>query len=953
MTAWLQIGTLSGTIVDAKTGEELIGATVLVEGSTTGTITDFDGKYALNLAPGTYNINVSYISYESQKFPDIEVKSGEITYLNVNLGEAVQELDEVKIVATAQQKTEMAMQVLQRKSAIVLDGISSQQISRMGDSDAAGALKRVTGVSVLGGKYVFVRGLSERYMKITLNGAEIPGLDPDVNTVQMDLFPSNILENMVVHKTFSPNLPTFTGGHVNIVTKDFPETETILFSASFGYNPQANLNDKFLTQESGKTDWMGFDDGNRDVPEEVKNKEWQIFISDPDTIGMYSRLFSKKLNTKTKMSFLNQSYSLSYGNSYDLFGGILGLISAISYKKDYTYFENSTIDQVSRNVSSSADLDEAYGNEEVVWSAMLGLTYKFNTFNKIGINILRNQSGASAGRYKTGVREIYPGGAEAQEISPEYIERSISSFQLNGKHVMPEWRNFQIDWFGSYTYSTQNEPDMRFWYNSFTVNETSGDTSYNIIPNTLPLRYYRYLNEWDFHGSLHITIPADWLVHKSRLKIGGDYITKERNSEEYRFTLKTNYSSAYYNGNPNDYVADDRILNAENEFTGGSIYYSSDLLTNDVYSYYSEESSSSGFLMLDVPLKFMRIVGGVKYEFTDVFTENLVNADSLSWTDRYNPTWNFYQLIKNKYKKGEYTTNDVLPSINLTFLVSEKINLRFNFWKSISKPALREIAPLAYYDFLRGLFFTGNEDLVRSINYNYDFRVEYFFKPGELLSFSTFYKKLQDPIEVKAPETAENIEYQYRNGVTTGIFGIETEIRKTLDFVRFTRHLQVGLNITLVYSQIDEDQDRLAEVELQNLDYEFPDTRPMFGQAPYSFNSYLTYNNPELGLESNVAYNISGPKLIIISQSAAPNIYEMPFHQLDFNISKRISKYLEIKLAVKNILNDDHKTSYINHKVEDFSLSKPFAFTKFEEEMIDFRSYKTGTEYSIGFSLKF
>ena len=950
IAAWTQNGTITGKIIDAKTGEELIGATVLIDGSATGTITDFDGKFTINISPGIYTVNVSYISYESQSFTEIEVKSGEITYLNVNLGEAVQQLDEVKIVARSQQKTEMAMQVLQRKSAVVLDGISAQQISRMGDSDAAGALKRVTGVSVLGGKYVFVRGLSERYMKITLNGAEIPGLDPDVNTVQMDLFPSNILENMVVHKTFSPELPTFTGGHVNIVTKDFPEKQNILFSASFGFNPQSNLINNFLSQEQSSTDWLGFDDGSRDVPELVKGKEWEIFISNSDTIGMYSKAFSKHLNTKTKTSFLDQSYSLSYGNSYDFLGGIMGLISSVSYKKEYTYFEDGKIEQLSRNASTSANLIETYGNEEVIWSAMLGLTFKFNTFNKIGITSLRNQSGASAGRYKVGNREIYPGGADAQEISPEYLERSITAFQLNGKHIIPEWQNVQIDWFGSYTYSTQNEPDMRFWYNTFSVSE-SGDTSYNMIPNTRPLRYYRYMDEWDFHGNINFTIPAGRIIAKSKLKFGGDFITKERNSEEFQYTLKTNFGSAYYDGNPNNYIADERLLNAENAFQGGSIYYSSTLLTNDVYSYYSEESSASGYIMLDIPSKIARIVGGIKYEYTNVFVENLVNNDSLTWSQTYNPIWNNYQLIKTKYKKGEYVTKDLLPSVNLTFLVSEKINLRLNYWKSISKPALREIAPLSYYDFLRGIRYTGDENLERSINFNYDFRFEYFFKPGELFSISTFFKKLQDPIEVFAPETAENIEYKYRNGSTTNIFGLETEIRKSLDFLSYTKNIQVGLNLTLVYSQIDEEQDRLNEALQINPD--FPLTRPMFGQAPYSFNSYLTYNSAQLGLESNLAYNINGPKLIIISQSAAPNIYEMPFHQLDFNISKRVTKNMDIKFAVKNIMNQAHKTAYINHKVEDFSFSRPIAFTKFEDELADFRSYKTGTEFSIGFSLKF
>ena len=945
-------GSIQGKIIDAITGEELIGATIVISGTTTGTISDFDGKYMLtNLQPGTYTINISYVSYQTLEFPDVAVTSGQVTTLNANMSEEVNELEAVQVVARSRQRTEAALQVLQKRSAIVLDGVSSDHISKLGDSDAAGALKRVTGVSVLGGKYVFVRGLSERYIRITLNDAEIPGLDPDVNTVQMDLFPANIIENIVVYKTFSPEMATFTGGQVNIVTKDFPEQATLNFSASFGYNTQSSLNKNFLSYETGKFDWLGFDDGTRDVPELVKDKEWQIYITDADTVGLYARAFNKNWNTGTKTSLLNQSYSLSYGNSYKLNGGRIGFIAALSYKKEYTYFDDGHIEQLSRNGSETANLQEKYGNEEVIWSSLAGITYKINTYNKVGINFIRNQSGASGSRYKNGVREVYPGGTQAQEISPEYVQRSITSFQVRGKHVMPSLGNIQIDWFGSTTGSVQNEPDMRFWYNTYAVSE-EGDTVYNMIPNTSPLRYFRYLNENDIHSSLQVTIPLESLLEKSKIKIGGDYISKDRYSQEYRYSLKTNFGSANYNGNPDEYVSDDRLVNAENVFEGGSIYYTSALFTNDVYSYSAQDISSSGFIMLDAPVKtFMRIVGGIKYEYNNVFVENHINNDSLTWMERYNPLWNTYDFIKEKYKSGEYSTHDWLPTLNLTLFLGERTNLRLNFWKSISKPALREIAPLHFYDFLRGISFSGNSELERSINFNYDTRLEHFFNAGELISISGFYKILQNPIEVYVPDEQENIEYLYRNGKNTEVYGVETELRKTLDFIPFTSDFQIGLNLTLVYSQIDEEPDRLLEALQINPD--FPTTRPMFGQAPYTLNSYLLYNNQEIGIELNIAYNISGPKLIIISQAAAPNIYEMPFNQLDFNISKKIGEHYSIKFAVKNILNEEHKTSYINKQVRDFSLAHPFDFIRPEESIADFRSYKTGTEFSVGASLNF
>jgi len=271
LQGYSQKGFLRGKIIDEKTGEELIGATVLVTGTTNGTTTDFDGNYSLELEEGTYNITFSYISYQTQNYPAVKINADDVTLLNIQLGEAQVALDAVQVVGRASRKTEAALQVLQRRSSVVLDGISAQQISRLGDSDAAGALKRVTGVSVEGGKYIYVRGLSDRYSMTTLNGAEIPGLDPNRNTVQLDLFPSNILENMVIHKTFSPDLPaSFTGGHVDIMTKDFPEKYTLQFSASYEYNPTSHFNPNYLTYEGGRYDWLGIDDGTRSIPSEAK-----------------------------------------------------------------------------------------------------------------------------------------------------------------------------------------------------------------------------------------------------------------------------------------------------------------------------------------------------------------------------------------------------------------------------------------------------------------------------------------------------------------------------------------------------------------------------------------------------------------------------------------------------------------------------------------------------------
>jgi hypothetical protein len=233
-----QNSTLRGSIIDDENGETLIGATAQLVGTTEGAMTDIDGKFSFtNLKPGTYAVQFTFVGYQTQKVENVVLTAGQVTILDVRLKTESTELEEVIVSAELIKDNEAAILTMQKKSSQVMDGISSRQFSANGDNDAAAAIKRVTGVSVEGGKYVYVRGLGDRYSKTSLNSAEIPGLDPNRNTVQMDLFPANLIDNMVVYKTFSPEIPAnFTGGYVNISTKEFPEQFTMQFSASAGYN---------------------------------------------------------------------------------------------------------------------------------------------------------------------------------------------------------------------------------------------------------------------------------------------------------------------------------------------------------------------------------------------------------------------------------------------------------------------------------------------------------------------------------------------------------------------------------------------------------------------------------------------------------------------------------------------------------------------------------------------
>ena len=260
-------GLLRGTVIDDDFGDPVMYAEVRVEGLDVSTLTDLDGQYSFELAPGTYTLSVEFLGYAKQVVSEVVVKEGSTELVDVRLTEESEVITEVVVTATQSRNNETALLTIQRKSAVVLDGVSAQSISRIGDSDAGQAIQRVPGVSVEGGKYIYVRGLGDRYTKTTLNGMDIPGLDPDRNTVQMDVFPTSLIDNIIVRKTFAPNMPgDFSGGVVDIATKAFPDKEQFNVKVGLGYNTNTSFNKNFLTYDGGKLDWLGMDDGSRALP---------------------------------------------------------------------------------------------------------------------------------------------------------------------------------------------------------------------------------------------------------------------------------------------------------------------------------------------------------------------------------------------------------------------------------------------------------------------------------------------------------------------------------------------------------------------------------------------------------------------------------------------------------------------------------------------------------------
>ncbi len=922
-----QTGTLRGKITDHETGEELIGATVILVGTSIGAAADLDGNFTVtNLEPGIYEFTCQFISYNPQIIKDIVILADEVTSLDFTLGSVSMGLEEVVISAKATNRSEASMLAIQKKSANVVDGLSSQQMKRAGDSDAAGALKRVSGVNVEGGKYVFVRGLSDRYSKTTLNSADIPGLDPNRNTVQMDIFPTNLIDNMVVYKSYSPNLPAdFTGGLIDIITLDFPEDFTLSLGIKAGINTQASFNNNFLSYKGSSTDFLGYDDGLRKMPADASG-EIPIYPSSKQSLTNITSSFNKVMTPISLPSTMNSSYSFSAGNQYKISNkNYLGFIFGLSYKYNENYYEDAIFAGYKlggagdENLITLYDYKATQGEKESLWGILANISYKIGQNHKISLNIFKNQSGTSQARYMIGRKPSDDTEnllVETRKLS--WLERGFTSGQLRGDHCFESLSKFKINWIGSVTKSKQDEPDMRFFTNSY-YPENEGDYTYAIEPSIykVPARYYREMIEYNYNFKLNTSVLLGKNEDAPKLSVGGAYSYKRRDFNEKRVDYKFQFSPNVYNGNVTYYLADDNIgLNypGYNPATGSNfgLYIQGNPGDDLKNSYTANQSVLAGYAMIDAKIQNkLRVVTGLRFENTTI---NSASKDST-------------------LKKGYLTNNDILPALNLTWYVAKDMNLRLNISRTLARPSFRELAPYASEDFEDGRVYVGNADLVRSLIDNIDLRYELYMKPGEIASVGIFAKRFINPIEVVDNPKAQNHELTWENMNQAQVLGFEVDFRKKLDFISAIKNIKVGLNLTYVYSEVSIDS--LELISIRATDPNAKDTRPMSGQSPYIINASIGYQNTELRLDANIIYNVAGPKLIINVKGGTPDIYQQPYNSLNFVAAKSISKHFVLSVKASNLLNPYYKQTYAYNNQEYIS-----------------RQYKNGRVFELGITYK-
>ncbi len=915
VTIFAQKAALKGNVSDAKTGEILPAVNIVLVGTMNGTITDFDGNYQINnIEPRAYNIQFSFISYETKEIKNVVFKAGETKTINIKLGEAFLKLDLVEIVAKKVERTENAIVRMQHKSAVVINGISSQEMTKSGASNAASALKKVTGVSVQGGKYVYVRGLSDRYSKTILNGAEIPGLDPERNTVQMDLFPTVILDNMLVYKTFSPDLPSdFTGGLIDIKTKDFPDKYNFSFSAQVGFNPQSNLNKNFLTYKGGEYDFLGIDDGTRTLPTEAAG-EIPDRYEDNEKLNSITKSFNKIWFPKNKTSGLNQKYSVGIGNQKEIFGKSLGFFVGGSYSYDYKRDNKGFYGRYKLTDKDADALNRQYesqlweqGITNSIWSVIAGLGLHLNSTNDIALNLINNHSGQKNTSFAYFI-DYRDNDDLRQRRVLEFNQRNLTSAQLKGNHTIENFHKLNINWIGSYALATQNEPDIRYMVNDIDI--TNGDTVYFVNKSmySFPRRFYRDMREQNYFGKIDFELVFKFKEIESKLKFGFANTYKYREYRQNQINIAENHTNQYTD--MSDYFADENISATD------GIYAQNSVKDNDKNSYNGELNIFATYLMTDIFLtnKF-RTVFGARVE--------KINMQTLSLVD-----------IKEKInEKGKLDEINILPSINLTYSPNEYMNIRFGYNKTLARPSFREKSSMAMENQV-GDIIVGNDSLKQTIINNFDLRWEKYYKLGELISFGVFYKIFKDPIERSFNTEAINPEITWQNVDNAQMYGLEAEFSKELDFVSMFKNFKLSANVTYVYSQVSIDRKELESKRY--FDPNYSDKRKMFEQSPWIINGILSYKNDSVGWSANVSYTFNAGKLVIVNPKGIPDVYSKSTNNLSFNITKKLGEKFAIKFQVKNIINN--RITY---------------FYDYNSAKYNYLDYGWGREFSVNLSYKY
>jgi hypothetical protein len=865
-------GVIAGSVKDDKTGEPLLGANVGVVGANKlGGVTDLDGKYTIQDVPaGLHSLRITYVGYAQKVITGVAVGDTPVQMdirlepMSTEEGEAMR-IEDMYVVAEKLRTSATSMLADRQRAAVIGDGISAEQIRLSPDGNSSDALRRVTGLSIVDDKFVFVRGVTDRYNGTTLNGVVVTGTDTDADkkSFNFDLIPASLISSTVVLKTATPDQPgDFSGGLVQVNTLDFPDDFLAVANIETGYDKAASRTD-VREALGGGSDWKAKDDGSRALPSGLEKNALAQAL--PNTWG-----------TSGAESPLNQSYGLALGDRFNTGKGDIGFIASGTYKTGFDVDDYHQEPYAITNGDSSLlfKSDGTRYKQRFLWSGLMNVTYQpwsshsltlENNFTRSAEDKVTQASGLPNG-------EDLNDSTRTQTI--EWDQRYLYLGQVRGTHQLPSLNQLEADWRVSYSTSEAEEPDRKYGVYTRAIN---GD--YRLGEN---YRTWSTLEE-DARGfNFDLTYP----IGESKVKAGYLYSKRERAFDVDAYTTLTGSVSGANSGIL--FLPIDQVFGSENY---GPQKLQFDRSTNFTGKYDGVFDLNAYYGMVDTPFRIAGgnffFAGGARVEDS----KQVVNS----------PVSN---AVGAEIQTASIDENDVLPSANLTYEVTSQTKLRLGYFASVNRPEFREMANVTYQDYDANQGVIGNPELERAQIENYDARLEWYPGMGEVLAAGYFYKDFTDAIEEQLLVSPSNYVRTWFNSPRAKNYGYELEIRKNLGFLwSDLENLIVQGNYTHVDSEVEYTETK------NDPETNTPVTstlqRTMQGQAPYTLNVGLIYAIPDIRLSTSLLYNRFGRRLDAVGDTRDYDVYEESRGVLDFALTEQFTEWMRLKFYIRDITADD------------------------------------------------
>ena len=879
MQVWAQ--QIKGIVSDAKTNETLIGALIAVEGSDRKAVTDIEGAFAIDgLESGMHTLFISYMGYMPVQL-QVETQKGNVQVVKIALNPDEQQLDEVTVTAAEVKNNDAAMIRMTKQSALVTSSVSAQEISRTQDTNAGEVIRRVSGISLIDDKFVMVRGLSQRYNNVWVNGGAVPSSEADSRAFSFDIIPSSQIDNLTIVKSPSAEYPAdYSGGFIIVNTKEIPDENSFSLSIGGNWNTSSAFKD-FTYSKGSDTDFLGFDNGMRSLNGGINTSLAPQLGADGNRVGDYATsLLGNELNNdwlvKSKKPLGDLKIAASLNRRYNIGDRTLGLLAAVNYTNEYhtyTDMENNLYgiyDAINDQPNYLRHSDDDQYSNNVRLGALLNLTLLSKDGNhKYQLKNIFNQLATSRYTWRDGVS------AQSNlERSAEYYYRSRTTYngQLTGKH---SFTDDNLDWNLGYAYANRHMPDRR----RYLTDDALESGTYALSTGNDISREWTQLDEHILSLGANDKHHFHFGSFEPDLQVGayGEYRSREYVTRNFIY----NWNVAD-NNMPDGFRHRDipTLLSDEANMGYDKLYLLEEKQMRN--NYRGHNTLGAGYMTLTLPLGKVNVYAGLRFEHNDM------------------------ELISNTrdYEKSEtsrhYRTNDLFPSLNTTYKINDQHQLRLSYGRSINRPEFREVSSSVYYDFDLASNVQGNTELRSCYIDNIDLRYEWYPSNGELISLAAFYKHFDSPIEwTYTVAGGTDLIYSYMNAKSANNFGLELDIRKSLDFIGL-KDFSLSFNGALIKSKVQFEPGTKEE------------DRPMQGQSPYLINTGIMYKNRPLRMDIAILYNRIGKRIIGVgrsegttgddSNSRVPHSYEMPRNSIDFSFAKKFGEHLELKFNVKDLL---------------------------------------------------